>query len=218
MISKKFASIMMIVGPILTLVMAFTGPISPSSGVSWGDTQAVLGELAAANTDWAQINFLFLSIGLVMQVLGIRYFVNSMNSNDSVVNYSVTGGMAMVIGVTLVFGEGLLYGASANAAAIAGGAGMGTAASMWAGGQALGAGGSILLFLGFALVGISAYITNSFNKIIAIFLTVVTIVGVILCLMGEYTNDLMIIPYLGSTIAIVAVSYTHLTLPTKRIV
>ena len=213
MISKKFASIMMIVGPILTLVMAFTGPISPNSGVSWGDTQAILGELAAANTDWAQINFLFLSIGLVMQVLGIRYFVNSMNSNDSVVNYSVTGGMAMVIGVTLVFGEGLLYGASANAAAIAGGAGMGTAASMWAGGQALGAGGSILLFLGFALVGISAYITNSFNKIIAIFLTVVTIVGVILCLMGEYTNDLMIIPYLGSTIAIVVLGI--LTLRSK---
>ena len=213
MISKKFASIMMIVGPILTLVMAFTGPISPSAGVSWGDTQAVLGELAAANTDWAQINFLFLSIGLVMQVLGIRYFVNSMNSNDSVVNYSVTGGMAMLIGVTLVFGEGLLYGASANAAAIAGGAGMGTAASMWAGGQALGAGGSILLFLGFALVGISAYITNSFNKIIAIFLTVVTIVGVILCLMGEYTNDLMIIPYLGSTIAIVVLGI--LTLRSK---
>ena len=213
MISKKFASIMMIVGPILTLVMAFTGPISPNSGVSWGDTQAVLGELAAANTDWAQINFLFLSIGLVMQVLGIRYFVNSMNSNGSVVNYSVTGGMAMVIGVTLVFGEGLLYGASANAAAIAGGAGMGTAASMWAGGQALGAGGSILLFLGFALVGISAYITNSFNKIIAIFLTVVTIVGVILCLMGEYTNDLMIIPYLGSTIAIVVLGI--LTLRSK---
>ena len=90
---------------------------------------------------------------------------------------------------------------------------MGTAASMWAGGQALGAGGSILLFLGFALVGISAYITNSFNKIIAIFLTVVTIVGVILCLMGEYTNDLMIIPYLGSTIAIVVLGI--LTLRSK---
>jgi len=213
MISKKFASIMMIVGPILTLVMAFTGPISPNSGVSWGDTQAVLGELAAANTDWAQLNFLLLSIGLVMQVLGIRYFVNSMNSNDSVVNYSVTGGIAMIMGVTLVFGEGLLYGASANAAAIAGGAGMGTAASMWAGGQALGAGGSILLFLGFALVGISAYITNSFNKIIAIFLTVVTIVGIILCLIGEYTNDLMIIPYLGSTIALIVLGI--LTLRSK---
>ena len=157
---------MMIVGPVLTLVMAFTGPISPNSGVSWGDTQAVLGELAAANTDWAQINFLFLGIGIVMQVLGLRYFVNSMNSNESIVNYSVTGGMAMIIGVTLVFGEGLLYGAASNAAAIAGGAGMGTAASMWAGGQALGAGGSIMLFLGFALVGISAYITNSFNKIV----------------------------------------------------
>ena len=213
MISKKFASIMMIVGPILTLVMAFTGPISPTSGVSWGDTQAVLGELAAANTDWAQINFLFLSIGLVMQVLGLRYFVNSMSSSESVVNYSVTGGMAMITGVTLVFGEGLLYGAASNAAAIAGGAGMGTAASMWAGGQALGAGGSIMMFLGFALVGISAYITNSFNKIIALLLTVVTIVGIILCLMGEYTNDLMIIPYLGSTIAIIVLGI--LTLRSK---
>ncbi len=213
MISKKFASIMMIVGPILTLVMAFTGPISPTSGVSWGDTQAVLGELAAANTDWAQINFLFLSIGLVMQVLGLRYFVNSMSSSESVVNYSVTGGMAMIMGVTLVFGEGLLYGAASNAAAIAGGAGMGTAASMWAGGQALGAGGSIMMFLGFALVGISAYITNSFNKIIALLLTVVTIVGIILCLMGEYTNDLMIIPYLGSTIAIIVLGI--LTLRSK---
>ena len=213
MISKKFASIMMIVGPILTLVMAFTGPISPTSGVSWGDTQAVLGELAAANTDWAQINFLFLSIGLVMQVLGLRYFVNSMSSSESVVNYSVAGGMAMIMGVTLVFGEGLLYGAASNAAAIAGGAGMGTAASMWAGGQALGAGGSIMMFLGFALVGISAYITNSFNKIIALLLTVVTIVGIILCLMGEYTNDLMIIPYLGSTIAIIVLGI--LTLRSK---
>lgn len=213
MISKKFASIMMIVGPILTLVMAFTGPISPNAGVSWGDTQAVLGALAQANTDWAQLNFLFLSIGLVMQVLGIRYFVNSMNSNDSVANYSVTGGMAMMIGVTLVFGEGLLYGAASNAAAIAGGAGMGTAASMWAGGQALGAGGSIIMFLGFALVSISAYITNSFNKIIAILLTVVTIVGIILCLMGEYTNDLMIIPYLGSTIALIVLGI--LTLRSK---
>jgi len=213
MISKKFASIMMIVGPILTLVMAFTGPISPNAGVSWGDTQAVLGALAQANTDWAQLNFLFLSIGLVMQVLGIRYFVNSMNSNDSVANYSVTGGMAMMIGVTLVFGEGLLYGAASNAAAIAGGAGMGTAASMWAGGQALGAGGSIIMFLGFALVSISAYITNSFNKIIAILLTVVTIVGIILCLMGEYTNDLMVIPYLGSTIALIVLGI--LTLRSK---
>ncbi|MDG2101213.1 MAG: hypothetical protein P8K05_02595 [Dehalococcoidia bacterium] len=213
MISKKFASIMMIVGPVLTLVMAFTGPISPSSGVSWGDTQAVLGELAAANTDWAQINFLFLGIGIVMQVLGLRYFVNSMNSNESVVNYSVTGGMAMIIGAILVFGEGLLYGAASNAAAIAGGAGMGTAASMWAGGQALGAGGSIMLFLGFALVGISAYITNSFNKIVALLLTVVTIIGIILCLIGEYTNDLMIIPYLGSIIAIIVLGI--LTLRSK---
>ncbi|NCG34904.1 MAG: hypothetical protein GWO78_02770 [Dehalococcoidales bacterium] len=213
MISKKFASIMMIVGPVLTLVMAFTGPISPNSGVSWGDTQAVLGELAAANTDWAQINFLFLGIGIVMQVLGLRYFVNSMNSNESVVNYSVTGGMAMIIGVTLVFGEGLLYGAASNAAAIAGGAGMGTAASMWAGGPALGAGGSIMLFLGFALVGISAYITNSFNKIVALLLTVVSIIGIILCLIGEYTNDLMIIPYLGSTIAIIVLGI--LTLRSK---
>lgn len=213
MISKKFASIMMIVGPVLTLVMAFTGPISPSSGVSWGDTQAVLGELAAANTDWAQINFLFLGIGIVMQVLGLRYFVNSMNSNESVVNYSVTGGMAMIIGAILVFGEGLLYGAASNAAAIAGGAGMGTAASMWAGGQALGAGGSIMLFLGFALVGISAYITNSFNKIVALLLTVVTIIGIILCLIGEYTNDLMIVPYLGSIIAIIVLGI--LTLRSK---
>ena len=204
MISKKFASIMMIVGPILTLIMAFTGPLNPNAGVSWSDTQAVLGELAAANTDWAQINFLLLSIGLIMQVLGIRYFVNSMNSNDSVANYSLTGGMAMIMGVIVVFGEGLFYGAAANAAAIAGGAGMGTAASMWAGGQAFGAGGSILLFLGMALVSISAYITNTFNKIIAILLAVVTIVGVILCLIGEYTNDLMIIPYLGTTIGIVA--------------
>lgn len=213
MISKKFASIMMIVGPVLTLVMAFTGPISPTSGVSWGDTQAVLGELAAANTDWAQINFLFLGIGIVMQVLGLRYFVNSMNSNESVVNYSVTGGMAMIIGAILVFGEGLLYGAASNAAAIAGGAGMGTAASMWAGGQALGAGGSIMLFLGFALVGISAYITNSFNKIVALLLTVVTIIGIILCLIGEYTNDLMIVPYLGSIIAIIVLGI--LTLRSK---
>ena len=213
MISKKFASIMMIVGPVLTLVMAFTGPISPTSGVSWGDTQAVLGELAAANTDWAQINFLFLSISFVMQVLGLRYFVNSMSSSESVVNYSVTGGMAMIMGVTLVFGEGLLYGAASNAAAIAGGAGMGTAASMWAGGQALGTGGSIMLFLGFALVGISAYITNSFNKIVALLLTVVTIIGIILCLIGEYTNDLMIIPYLGSTIAIIVLGI--LTLRSK---
>ena len=48
---------MMIVGPILTLIMAFTGPLSPNAGVSWSDTQAVLGLLATANTDWAQINF-----------------------------------------------------------------------------------------------------------------------------------------------------------------
>ena len=204
MISKKFASIMMIVGPILTLIMAFTGPLNPTSGVAFSDTQAVLGKLATSNTDWAQINFLLLSIGLIMQVLGIRYFVNSMNSNNSVVNYSLTGGMAMIMGVIVVFGEGLFYGAAANAAAIAGGAGMGAAASMWAGGQAFGAGGSILLFTGLALVSISAYVTNTFNKIIAILLAVVTIVGVILCLIGEYTNDLMIIPYLGTTIGIVA--------------
>ncbi len=102
MISKKFASIMMIFGPILTLIMAFTGPLNPTSGVAFSDTQAVLGKLATSNTDWAQINFLLLSIGLIMQVLGIRYFVNSMNSNNSVVNYSLTGGMAMIMGVTLV--------------------------------------------------------------------------------------------------------------------
>tara|TARA_B100001113_G_C20987890_1_gene569099 strand:- start:154 stop:795 length:642 start_codon:yes stop_codon:yes gene_type:complete len=213
MISKKFASIMMIVGPILTLIMAFTGPLNPTSGVAFSDTQAVLGKLATSNTDWAQINFLLLSIGLIMQVLGIRYFVNSMNSNNSVVNYSLTGGMAMIMGVIVVFGEGLFYGAAANAAAIAGGAGMGAAASMWAGGQAFGAGGSILLFLGLALVSISAYVTNTFNKIIAILLAVVSIVGVILCLIGEYTNDLMIIPYLGTTIGIVALGI--LTLRSK---
>ena len=53
-------------------------------------------------------------------------------------------------------------------------------------------------------MSISAYITNTFNKIIAILLAVVTIVGVIFCLIVEYTNDLMIIPYLGTTIGIVA--------------
>jgi len=203
MISKSYAAILMIVGPILVLAMALSGPLGPQSGVSWGDTMAVLGELAQANTSWTQLNFLLLSIGLVMQVLGIRYFVNSMNSNDKVANYSVTGGMAIIIGIILVFGEGMMYGAAADAAAIAGGAGMATAASMWAGGQALGTGGSLMVFLGFALVGISAYLTNSFNKIIALLLVIVSIVGVILCISGNYTNDLMIIPYLGSTIALV---------------
>ena len=127
MISKRLAAILLILGPIITVIAAFTGPIDPEI---FGDTQAVLGELAQANTDMAKISFLILDVGLLMSVIGFRYFVVGMNSNESVSNYSSIGGMLLIIGITVVLGEQFLYGAAAEAAAIPGGAGMGTAAAM----------------------------------------------------------------------------------------
>ena len=54
MISKRLAAILLILGPIITVIAAFTGPIDPEI---FGDTQAVLGGLAQANTDMAKISF-----------------------------------------------------------------------------------------------------------------------------------------------------------------
>ena len=135
MISKRLAAILLILGPIITVIAAFTGPLGPE--IDWGDTQAVLGGLAQANTDMAKISFLILDVGLLMSVIGFRYFIVGMNSNDRVSNYSSIGGMLLIIGISVVLGEQFLYGAAAEAAAMPGGAGMGTAAAMWAGGQAL---------------------------------------------------------------------------------
>ena len=189
MISKRLAAILLILGPIITVIAAFTGPIDPEI---FGDTQAVLGELAQANTDMAKISFLILDVGLLMSVIGFRYFVVGMNSNESVSNYSSIGGMLLIIGITVVLGELFLYGAAAEAAAIPGGAGMGTAAAMWAGGLALGAGGTAVLFAGYALIGIAAFLSGAFNKILAILLAIAGIIGVVGPVSGNYTEQYII--------------------------
>ena len=120
MISKRLAAILLILGPIITVIAAFTGPLGPE--IDWGDTQAVLGGLAQANTDMAKISFLILDVGLLMSVIGFRYFIVGMNSNDSVSNYSSIGGMLLIIGISVVLGEQFLYGAAAEAAAAGGAA------------------------------------------------------------------------------------------------
>ena len=199
MISKRLAAILLILGPIITVIAAFTGPLGPE--IDWGDPQAVLGGLAQANTDMAKISFLILDVGLLMSVIGFRYFIVGMNSNDSVSNYSSIGGMLLIIGISVVLGEQFLYGAAAEAAAMPGGAGMGTAAAMWAGGQALGAGGTAVLFAGYALIGIAAFLSGAFNKILAILLAIAGIIGIAGPVSGNYTEvAIMIIPYLGGAI------------------
>ena len=45
MISKRLAAILLILGPIITVIAAFTGPLGPE--IDWGDSQAVLGGLAS---------------------------------------------------------------------------------------------------------------------------------------------------------------------------
>ena len=37
MISKRLAAILLILGPIITVIAAFTGPLGPE--IDWGDTQ-----------------------------------------------------------------------------------------------------------------------------------------------------------------------------------
>ena len=60
MISKRLAAILLILGPIITVIAAFTGPLGPD--IDWGDTQAVLGGLAQANTDMAKISLSLIHI------------------------------------------------------------------------------------------------------------------------------------------------------------
>tara|TARA_B110000263_G_scaffold138970_1_gene120515 strand:- start:475 stop:1113 length:639 start_codon:yes stop_codon:yes gene_type:complete len=204
MISKRLAAILLILGPIITLIAAFTGPIGPD--IDWGNTTAVLGALSQANTGMAKLSFLVLDIGLLMSVLGFRYFIVGMNTNEKVSNYSTIGGTLLIIGITIVLGEQFLYAAAAEAAAMAGGAGMGTAAAMWAGGQALGSGGTAVLMAGYALVGIAAFLSGAFNKILAILLVIVGIIGVAGPVSGNYTEPvIMIVPYVGGAILTIAI-------------
>ena len=192
--NSRTAGLLLIIGPIVTVVFAMLGPLGPISySGDWSDTPAVLAAIGG-NAEWGKYSFFLTSVGLVATALGVSYIRQTI-SDSTWINLGV---VIILLSIPGIIAESALLGGAGNAAS-QGQAGLGTAASLYGAGQAIGAASTAAFMFGMGIIGIGLYIKKSFNAVFTLLLTIVGIIGVILCLY-DYGSILMIIPYLGGSI------------------
>ena len=108
----------------------------------------------------------------------------------------------MLIPTSLV--ENGLNSAVADTAAMPNGAGMATAASLWAASQGVVTFGTVIPLLGLAIFGIGILVQKNYNVIIAIFLIASGLLAAIIPLALGYDSQLMWIVWIAITISSIA--------------
>lgn len=198
--SGALAGWFLIIGPIVTMGTGLLGPWSSISDFS--DTSAVLtvlGQNAAA----VGIYGLIAVLGLTLIVAGFSRIRDTMIGGDGE-NYARLGFLLFLMLIPTALVENGLNSAVAGTAAIPHGAGMATAATLWAASEGVGTFGTVIPLLGLAIFGVGILVQKNYTVIIAIFLITSGLLGVIIPVASGYDSQLMWIVWIAVTISSIA--------------
>ena len=190
----------LIIGPIVGMISGLLGPWNAIKDFS--DTAAVLTVLGQ-NAEMVGIYGLIGVLGLTLIVAGFSRIRDTMIGGDGE-NYARLGFLLILMLVPTALVESGLNAAVADTAAMPNGAGMATAAALWAASQGVGTFGTVIPLLGMAIFGIGILVQKDYNVIIAIFLIASGLLGVIIPLAFGYDSQLMWTVWIAITISSIA--------------
>ena len=186
---------LLIVGPILMIVGGLVlGPQGVNTADAWKNTPVLLKALAE-NASLQGISAIVISLGAISILAGFIRIKDSMNGNVSEC-YIKSGVLLMLLSLPGQGAEQGLQAAAAEAAALPGGAGMATGATLIAAATGIGAVSSVFFFIAAALIGIAILIQKNYlavsavNIIVGIAFTVSGVLGVIAIAGIDYVSTL----------------------------
>ena len=190
--SHTLAGLSLIIGAITMAISAF---LAPSSVPDLTQTANVLVALAA-NPQSMAIHAVIQTVAMVLMLAGYAKVKDSAIDGNGK-PYAKLGWLMFALILPGIMIETALIAAAADAAAIAGGAGMPTAAALWAASLGIGSISTVVPLAGMALIGIAIAIQKSYHIVVAILLIITGVLGASFPVVFGYDHSNMLIVWLS---------------------
>tara|TARA_B100000745_G_C20113259_1_gene381042 strand:+ start:286 stop:945 length:660 start_codon:yes stop_codon:yes gene_type:complete len=190
---------LLILGPILLLVGGLVFGPGVNSADEWKDTAGLLKALGE-NNSLQGISAIVTSLGVIGILIAFIGIKDSMKGNTSEC-YMKCGILIFLLSMPGQAAEQGLHAAAAEAAALPGGAGMATGATLIATASGIGAISTVIFFIGIALIGIAILIQKNYlavsalNIIVGIAFTAAGVLGIIAIAGIDYISTLTFVSW-----------------------
>ena len=192
--TRNVTGLTLIIAPIVVILSWIVWSMIDPEGPSASGTRA--------NADILQPLMLVVLVALSLWSIGLYNLSRTMVDGDGG-DYANIGGLMILAALPVIIAEvGLYYASGSIADAI-------LSDNFYSGGEAIGMAGTLIQFVGFAIVGIGILLQKNFNQIIAWLFILVGIVGAVICIIA-YGSDLLGIAYVGFVIATVLVGINRI--------
>lgn len=192
--TRNVTGLTLIVAPIVVILSWIVWSVVDPEGPSASGTRA--------NADILQPLMLVVLVALSLWSIGLYNLSRTMVDGDGG-DYANIGGLMILAALPVILAEiGLYYASGSIADAV-------LSDNFYTGGQAVGLAGTLIQFVGFAIVGIGILLQKNFNQIIAWLFILVGVVGAVICIVA-YDSQLLGIAYVGFVIATVLVGINRI--------
>ena len=192
--TRNVTGLTLIIAPIVVILSWIVWSMIDPEGPSASGTRA--------NADILQPLMLVVLVALSLWSIGLYNLSRTMVDGDGG-DYANIGGLMILAALPVIIAEvGLYYASGSIADAI-------LSDNFYSGGEAIGMAGTLIQFVGFAIVGIGILLQKNFNQIIAWLFILVGIVGAVICIVA-YDSQLLGIAYVGFVIATVLVGINRI--------
>ena len=192
--TRNVTGLTLIIAPIVVILSWIVWSMIDPEGPSASGTRA--------NADILQPLMLVVLVALSLWSIGLYNLSRTMVDGDGG-DYANIGGLMILAALPVIIAEiGLYYASGSIADAI-------LSDNFYSGGEAIGMAGTLIQFVGFAIVGIGILLQKNFNQIIAWLFILVGIVGAVICIVS-YDSQLLGIAYVGFVIATVLVGINRI--------
>lgn len=201
--SRTMTGRFLILGPLGIMVtwMAWGGVMGFPEASDAAATIAAISE----NADMTKILMAIVGGFMFIMVAGLQGLRNTMNEGPGS-NYAAIGVLIVTMSAAISLGElamslGVADAGSAGAVELA--------TTLYYVGSAIGVVSSAGMFLGFATIALAVYLQKNHNQIISGLLFITAVFGLIVALV-DYTNNLMIVGYMGMTVSVILIGVSTL--------
>ena len=184
---------LLILGPILLIIGGLVFGPGINSVDEWKDTGTLLKALGE-NTSLQGLSAIVTSLGIIVILMAFIGMKDSMKDNSEC--YMWSGILLVLLSIPAQIAEQGLHAGAAEVAALPGGAGMATGATLIAAAHGIGAISTVIFFIGIAIIGIAILIQKNYlavsalNIIVGIAFMTTGILGVIGTAGIEYVSQL----------------------------
>ena len=207
--AKQMTGGMLALGPLVGFVFYMLSPLGITGGLSSDPTTQETLMALGGDSAWAGVSMLIASIGLLLWTAAMAAVRFSMagGAGDQYVN---VGLVSLVLGLALFCASNALIAGAADSAAIAQGAGMGAAAAMWGGSEAIGTFGGLFWGVGLLMFGYGWILQKNVQTVMAAIAVILGILAIVVTFV-DLNSTVQSIIWLVFTLWAIALGITRIT-------